>query len=426
MTSLSIRGAIIDGAPRTIHVEGGRIRSLGEDLPADRVIEAAGLYAFPSLKNAHTHAGMTIFRGYGDDLPLMEWLQTKIWPAELMLTEETVYHATRLALLEMLKGGTTWLADMYWHRDGVARAVRDMGMKGHIASVFIDLGDRAKAKKQCDRTLARLAERDKFGSRVKMALGPHAIYTVSNESLRWIGELAAREDLIVHIHLSETRGEVEDCRKLHGTTPARLLDRLGLVGPNLVAAHGIFLEEEERKMLADAGATVVTNPISNLKLAVGGIFPYRAAREAGLRVALGTDGAGSNNNLDMIEEMKIVALIQKHNSGDPTCLPAREALDLATVAPAEAFDLGSGRIEPGAPADLMLVDLGAPATQPVHDPVSNLVYAANASSVHTTICDGEVLMHDRMVEVVDEAEVIRKAVAATEDLFARVAAGGGA
>ena len=191
MTSLSIRGAIHDGAPQTIHVEDGLIVSLGQDLPADRVIEAAGLYAFPSLKNAHTHAGMTIFRGYGDDLPLMEWLQTKIWPAELMLTEETVYHGTRLALLEMLKGGTTWISDMYWHRDGVARAVRDMGMKGHIASVFIDLGDEARAKEQRDRTIDRLAERDKYGKRVMMALGPHAIYTVSNESLEWIGRLAA-------------------------------------------------------------------------------------------------------------------------------------------------------------------------------------------------------------------------------------------
>lgn len=426
MTSLSIRGAFLDGAPQTIHVEDGKITSLGVDLPADRVIEAAGLYAFPSLKNAHTHAGMTIFRGYGDDLPLMEWLQTKIWPAELMLTEETVYHGTRLALLEMLKGGTTWISDMYWHRDGVARAVRDMGMKGHIASVFIDLGNRDTAKEQRDRTLDRLAERDRFGPRVMMALGPHAIYTVSNESLVWIGELAAKEDLVVHIHLSETRGEVEDCRKRNGTTPARLLERLGLVGPNLVAAHGVYLDEEERKMLADAGATVVTNPVSNLKLAVGGIFPYREARDVGLRVALGTDGAGSNNNLDMIEEMKIAALVQKHRSGDPTCLPAQEALDLATVAPAEAFGTGSGRIEIGAPADLMLVDFGSPATQPVHDPVSNLVYAANANSVHTTICNGVVLMHDRIVEVIDEAEVIREAVAATKDLFARVAAGGGA
>ncbi len=423
--SLSIRGAILDGSPRTIHIEDGKIAGLGDDRPADRVIDAAGLHAFPSLKNAHTHAGMTLFRGYGDDLPLMEWLEKKIWPAERMLTEETVYHATRLALLEMLKGGTTWLSDMYWHRDGVARAVRDMGMKGHIASVFIDLGDPEKAKEQCDRTLSRLSTRNRYGPRVMMALGPHAIYTVSNESLAWIGRLAKQEDLIVHIHLSETRGEVEECRKRHGTTPARLLERLGLVGPNLVAAHGIHLDREEIGMLAAAGATVVTNPVSNLKLAVGGIFPYREAREAGLRVALGTDGAGSNNNLDMIEEMKIAALVQKHRSGDPTCLPAREALHLATAAPAEAFGLGSGRIEVGAPADLMLVDFRAPATQPVHDPVSNLVYAANASSVHTTICDGEVLMYDRVVEVVDEEEVIRAAVAATRDLFDRVARGGG-
>ncbi len=424
MTSLLIRDAVLDGTATAILIEDGRIAALGEERPADRTIEAAGLYAFPSLRNAHTHAAMTLFRGYGDDLPLMEWLQTKIWPAEFLLTEEDVYHGTRLALLEMLKGGTTWLADMYWHRDGVARAVRDMGMKGHIASVFIDLGDREKAREQQARTIERLAERDRYGPRVKMAFGPHAIYTVSNESLEWIGRLAAKENLIVHIHLAETEHEVEECRKQHGTTPTRLLQRLGLVGPNLVAAHGIWLDEEERRMLADAGATVVTNPVSNLKLAVGGIFAYREARQAGLNVALGTDGAGSNNNLDMIEEMKIAALVQKHRSGDPTCLPAREALAMATEAPARAYGLGTGKIEVGEPADLMLVDFSEPATQPVHDPVSNLVYAANASNVHTTICDGVVLMHDRIVEGVDEQEVVRAATDAARGLFERVAAEG--
>jgi 5-methylthioadenosine/S-adenosylhomocysteine deaminase len=421
--SLLVRDALVDGAPTSIHVEDGRIAALGEEREADRVIDASGLHAFPSMKNGHTHAAMTLFRGYGDDIPLMEWLQTKIWPAELNLTEEDVYHGTRLALLEMIRGGTTYLMDMYWHRDGVARAVHEMGVKAHLSSVFIDLGDPEKAAEQQERTFERLAARDRFGPRVMFALGPHAIYTVSTESLEWIADLARKEDLLVHIHLSETEAEVADCTTAHGLRPAALLERLGLVGPNLVAAHGVWLDQEEREMLAAAGATIVTNPTSNLKLAVGGIFPYREAREAGLRVALGTDGAASNNNLDMIEEMKLAALVQKHRTGDPTELPAREALALATTSASEAFRLGPGGIEPGAAADLMLVDLGDPATQPVHDPVSNLVYAANAAQVRTTICDGRVLMHDRKLEVADEGEIVREATRAARGLLARTAEG---
>jgi 5-methylthioadenosine/S-adenosylhomocysteine deaminase len=418
--SLLIREPFVDGTPTSIYVEGARIAALGEDRPADRVLEAAGLYAFPSLKNGHTHAAMTLFRGYGDDMPLMDWLTQKIWPAEKKLTEDDVYHGTRLALLEMIRGGTTYLFDMYWHREAVARAVSEMGMKAHLSSVFIDLGEPGSAEVQKDRTLRLLEKGGGRGPRVRLALGPHAIYTVSPESLEWIGETAREHDLLVNIHLSETRTEVEECRERHGTTPARFLDKVGLVGGNLIAAHGVWLDEGELGLLAEAGATVVTNPISNLKIAVGGIFPYREARAAGLRVAIGTDGAASNNNLDLLEEIKVAALLQKHRTGDPTCLPAREALSLATDAAAQAFGLGPGGIAPGASADLMLVDLSGPETQPVHDPVSNLVYAASAANVRTTICDGRVLMHDRRLEVADEAEIVREAGRAARELLARV------
>jgi 5-methylthioadenosine/S-adenosylhomocysteine deaminase len=225
----------------------------------------------------------------------------------------------------------------------------------------------------------------------------------------------------VHIHLSETAGEVEECVRRHGCRPARLLERLGLVGPNLIAAHGQFLDEEELELLGGAGATVVTNPSANLKLATGGIFPYRGARRARVRVCLGTDGAASNNNLDMIEEMKIAALVQKHREQDATVLPAAEALAMATTSASEAFRLGSGRIEAGAPADLVLLDFARAATQPLHDPVSALVYAANASNVHTTICRGRVLMHAGRVEVCDEREVIERATSAVRALLERTA-----
>jgi 5-methylthioadenosine/S-adenosylhomocysteine deaminase len=427
--NLLIRDALVDGRATTIRIKDGVIAAL-ETVPdppgaaggtgrPDRVIEAAGLHAFPSLRNAHTHAAMTLFRGWGDDMPLMDWLRTRIWPAEALLTEDDVYHGTRLACLEMIRGGTTYLNDMYWHHAGVARAVEEMGLRAHIGAVFIDFGDGERARRQRDEVRRQLDERHRLGPRLQVALTPHAIYTVTLESLEWVGELAREEDLPVHIHLSETHHEVDECVATHGVRPAHLLDRVGLVGPNLVAAHGVYLEQDEIELLAGAGATVVTNPVANLKLATGGIFDYAGARAAGLRVALGTDGPASNNNLDMIEEMKIVALVQKHRAADATCLPAREALAMATASAAEALGPGSGRLEVGAPADLILVDFSHPSTQPVHDPVSTLVYAANARAVHTTICDGQVLMHAGQVEVGDEAEIVREAVLAARSLVQR-------
>jgi 5-methylthioadenosine/S-adenosylhomocysteine deaminase len=426
---LVIRDAILDGSPATIRVRDGVIERVergaaggvagDEPRTGDRVIDGTGLHLFPSLRNGHTHAAMTLFRGWGDDLPLMEWLRTRIWPAERLLTEDDVYLGARLACLEMIRGGTTYLNDMYWHHAGVARAVEEMGLRAHIGAVFIDFGDGETARKQRDAVRRQLDARDALGPLLRVALTPHAIYTVTPESLEWIGELGRRERLPVHIHLSETRGEVEECVATHGVRPTYLLERVGLLGPDLIAAHGVYLDRDELGRLAAAGATVVTNPTANLKLATGGIFDYDGARAAGLRVVLGTDGAASNNNLDMIEEMKIAALVQKHRAVDATSLPATDALAMATWHAAAAFGAGPGRIEAGAPADLMLVDLSHPSTQPVHDPVSALVYAANGRAVHTTICNGRVLMHDGRVEVADQAEVIREAVAAARGLVER-------
>ncbi|MEJ2504120.1 MAG: amidohydrolase, partial [Gemmatimonadota bacterium] len=413
---LLIRDARLDGETLTLGIEGGRIARVvrgtagGPAEPSDhggylrglpagweraeRVIDASGLNVFPSLHNGHTHAAMTLFRGWGDDLPLMEWLRTHIWPAEERMTADDVYHGTRLALVEMIRSGTTYFNDMYWHADAVARAVDELGLRAHIGSVFIDHGDDATARRWRDDVLRRVDERDALGPRMRVAIAPHAIYTVSPENLEWLGRVARDHDLLLHIHLSETADEVEECVAAHGVRPTALLDRVGLLGPNLIAAHGVYLDEEEMGRLGEAGATVVHNPTANLKLATGGIFDYDAAKRAGVRVVLGTDGAGSNNNLDLLEEMKIAALVQKHRARDATALPAHEALALATTAAAEAFGTGHGRLEEGEPADLILVDLRGPATQPAHDPISDLVYSANGGCVRTTICDGRVLMHD--------------------------------
>jgi 5-methylthioadenosine/S-adenosylhomocysteine deaminase len=426
---LEIRGATIGGAASDVSVRDGRIASIRPAGPAAgngedggvRVLDARGLHAFPSFHNAHTHVAMVLFRGYGDDLPLAEWLQTRIWPAESRLTERDVLAGARLGIVEMIRGGTTFLNEMYWHRPALVQAAEALGVRALIGQTVIDLGDGALLARQKSELLRLAREAGAHaGGRVRLAAAPHAIYTVPLAELRWIADVAAEHDLPVHIHLSETQAEVERCVREHGCRPAMLLERAGLVGPRLIAAHGQFLDGDELALLGAAGAALVTNPAANLKLATGGLFPWAAARAAGVRVCLGTDGAASNNTQSMLEAMKLAALLEKHRGADASLLPAADALAMATSTPADVFGLGGGRLEEGAAADLVLVDFSGPATQPLHDPVSQLVYAATDACVRTTICDGRVLMHDGVVEVCDEREVVAEAAAAAESLLARV------
>lgn len=428
---LEIRGAILNGSAQDITIRDGRIESIRSHAPAAdvtpvdrnniRVIDAKGLHAFPSFRNGHTHVAMVLFRGYGDDMPLMDWLRTRIWPAEALLTEEDVYAGARLGILEMIRGGTTFFNEMYWHRPALVKAAEEMGVHAMIGQTIINAGGEELLKQQ-KKALVQLAIEEPVSEsgRVRLCAAPHSIYTVSLDELRWVGEIAEKYDLFVHIHLSETEEEVENCIRAHGCRPAMLLERAGLVGPRLVAAHGQFLDDAELSLLGAAGASLVTNPAANLKLATGGIFPFAQARAAGVPVCLGTDGAASNNTLSMIEAMKLAALLQKHREKSAVALPAADVLEMATTTPARVFQHGSGRIEAGAPADLILVDFSGPATQPLHDPVSQLVYAANTSCVHTTICDGRVLMHAGVVEICDEREVVDHAAWTVHQLLERV------
>jgi len=415
---LLIRNAQLDGHAVDLQVRAGTIAGIsvtgaeqaGADAPAPaRVLDASGLVAVPSLRNGHTHAAMTLFRGWGDDLPLMEWLQDRIWPAEARMTEEDVYRGTRLAILEMIRSGTTHFNDMYWHAPAIARAASEMGVRAHIGAAFVDLGQPAVAARWWGEVERWLEQRDEWGPRVRATVAPHAIYTVSAENLARLGAVAEEAALPLHIHLSETRGEVEECLAANGVRPTELLARCGLVNDRLIAAHGVYLDDEELELLGTAGATLVHNPAANLKLATGGILNVTGARAAGARVILGTDGVASNNSHDLFDEMKLAALLQKHRTGNATALPAQEALALATEEPARLLGPGTGRLAEGEPADLLLLDLSGPATQPGHDLASDLVYAANGSVVHTTICDGRVLMHEHRIEVADVEEVVRAA-----------------
>jgi len=397
---LTIENARLDGELVGIRCEGGTISAVGADVaaqPGDETIDAGGDHLVPPLVNGHTHAAMTLFRGSGGDLPLMPWLEEKIWPVEAKLSEEDVYRGARLACAEMIRSGTTRFWDMYWHPGATARAVADAGIRATIGAPLFDLhGSPAQLREAAHRGLDELS---RCGPEITPALAPHAIYTVSEESLRWIGELSAERDLPVQIHLSETEKEVQDCLAEHGERPAFYLDRVGMLSERTVLAHGVWLDPEELALVAERGATVVSNPVANMKLAVGGVFPYPAARAAGVAVGLGTDGAGSNDSLDLLVDLKTFALVQKHAAADPTAIEAAEAWAIATGA--RAPRLGAGALEPGADADFLLLRAESPELG-IGDLVSDLVYAAGGAAVATTVVAGRVLMREGELPELEE------------------------
>jgi 5-methylthioadenosine/S-adenosylhomocysteine deaminase len=400
---LTITDAVLDGERVGLRCVDGTIEALGADVAAeagDEVLDAGGLLLVPPFVNGHTHAAMTLFRGYGDDLPLMAWLKTKIWPAEAKLEPDDVYWGTRLACLEMIRSGTSRFADMYWHATDIARAVEDSGIRALVSAVLLDGLDESKSAELQAQAMQSVHELRDFGPRIQPCFGPHAVYTVSGASLRWLAETSSSEDVPVHIHLSETRTEVDDCHDANGRRPPEYLDDLGLLGPRTILAHGCWLEPNELDLIAERGATVVSNPVSNMKLAGGRTFPYPEARSAGVAMGLGTDGTSSNNNLDMFEQMKVFALVQKHTADDPAVAPADEVLDLAWGR--RSALLGGTPLEPGQPADFLLVTPDVPELS-VGDVDAGLVYAANGSAVDTTVVDGRVLMRHRLVDGLDEA-----------------------
>ena len=373
----------------------------------DEVVDADGLAMIPGLVNGHTHAAMTLFRGYGNDLPLMEWLEQKIWPVEARLDADDVYWGTRLACVEMIRSGTVRFWDMYWQPAAVARAVDDSGLRASVGLPLIDGMDPQRGRAVCAEAARALDDLGGCSPRVTPSLTPHGIYTVSEESLRWVAQESAARDLPVHLHFLETADEVTGClERTGGVGPGAYLDRIGLLTDRVVLAHGCYLDDADLDLVAARGATIVTNPVSNLKLAVGRVFPLAAARGRGIAVGLGTDGAASNNGLDLLQDVKFLALVQKHGSGDPAACPAAEAWSIATGAAAPALGQ-SGRLAVGEPADFLLVRGDAPELTP-GPLIDNLVYAAAGAVVDTTVVAGRVLMRSRELTF-DEAEVRARA-----------------
>jgi 5-methylthioadenosine/S-adenosylhomocysteine deaminase len=404
------RGAVaIDG---TDIVAVGPAADVTARFRAQDTLDAAGQIVLPGLINTHTHAPMVLYRGLADDLALSEWLEKYIFPAEAKtVSPEFVRAGTRLAALEMIESGTTTYADMYYFEEEIARETKAAGLRGVLGQTVIRFPV-ADARTPAD----GLARAEAFikayagDTLITPAVAPHAIYTLDAETLRAARELSRRHDAPTLIHLAETQDEMRNAEAQFKLTPVHYLDSLGFLGPGVLAAHGVWVSEPEIAVLQMRGVGVSHNPESNMKLA-SGTAPVPAYLRADVAIGLGTDGAASNNDLDMFEAMRTASLLHKLHSADPRAVSARVALEMATSRGARALGMSAtvGSLEVGKRADMILVDVSGARHTPMYDPVSHLVYVARGDDVRTTIVNGRVLMRDRRVLTLNEAEVLRDA-----------------
>ncbi|MFZ5943769.1 MAG: amidohydrolase [Bacillota bacterium] len=395
-----------------ILIEDQYIKEIGEiteNISDAEIINGKNCAALPGLVNCHTHAAMTLLRGYADDMELMPWLNEKIWPREAKLTGEHIYWGTQLAVLEMIKSGTTTFADMYFFMDNVAQAVVESGIRAVLARGMVGLNDSNLKSLQESKDFVLNWQRAGDG-RVTCMLGPHAPYTCPPDYLTKVLELANELKTSIHIHLAETKQEFSDIRKQYGNTPIKHVYELGLFQVPVLAAHCVHLTEEDISIMQEVKVGVAHNPTSNMKLA-SGMAPVPQMLEAGIMVGLGTDGTASNNNLNMFEEMHIASLLHKVSWGDPTMVPAYQVLQMGTINGAHALGLGNevGTIEPGKKADIILLDLNQPHLYPNHDLAANLIYSAQGSDVKTVIIDGKIVMKNWEVIGMDEEKIMYEA-----------------
>ena len=424
-----IKNIILDGKEMDIFIEGNKIKKIGKNLNlrADKKIYGKGeKAALPGLINCHTHSAMILFRGYGDDLPLKEWLIKKIWPLEQKITEEDVYWGTKLACIEMIKTGTTTFNDMYWFGEAVIDAVKEMGLRTVVGPLIIDFDKKRGSLENFEKIYQKF--KSEKSDLVRLAVAPHSIYGVSKENLVWAKDFAKKHNLLLHIHLSETEEEVKGCLKLAKLRPVEYLEKIGFLGENCILAHSIWLNEKEIEILAKHKSSVVYNPCSNMKLA-SGIFPYKKLKKAGVNITLGTDGAASNNSLDMFLEMKFASLLQKVKEMDPTMAPAKEVFEIATKNGARALKINAGEIAEGKFADLILIDLNEVSLIPGHNLapyrnevsgaglISDIVYSATGNCVSDVICNGKILMRDRKIG--GEEKIKKEATKRARELIKR-------
>lgn len=384
-----------------------------------KIIDATGKIVLPGLINTHTHLSMTLFRGLADDLSLDSWLNDHIWPMEANLNGDYCYIGALLGAVELIKSGTTTFSDMYFYMEDVARAVDEAGIRAVLSYGMIDFGDEEKRKNEINENLTLFKACDGMADgRIKVFFGPHSPYTASEELLIKVRELADEYNMGIHIHVSETQKEIDDVSAEKGLRPFEYLDKIGFLGPDVVAAHSVWLSDEEIEIIKKNNVKISHNPCSNMKLA-SGIAPVSKLIENDICVSIGTDGASSNNNLDLIEELKTASLLQKVSTLDPKVLTSDEAVAMGTIKGAETLGLESeiGSIEVGKKADIILIDTNSANMVPDSSSLSsNIIYSANGSNVDTTICDGKILMENKKLTVLDEEEIYKKARQAIKEL----------
>jgi 5-methylthioadenosine/S-adenosylhomocysteine deaminase len=404
-----------------IDQQAGVIEAVGPDLDGDRRLDASNGLVIPGLVNAHTHTAMTLLRGYADDEPLETWLRDHVWPIEGALTAEDVRVGTELAAVEMIRSGTTSFADMYFHMESVLEAVDAAGLRARIGHGIVTVGkDEAAAAGDVDEGLAVAREYDgAAGGRVRTMVNPHSLTTVEEEHLRTAIEGARETGVPIHLHANETAEEVAPIVDDRDQRPLAYAADLGLLESPDFLAHCVHVDETEIDLLARSETSVVHCPASNMKLA-SGAAPIQQLLAADVPVALGTDGAASNNDLDLFDEMRDAAMLGKLVADDAAAVPAPAVVRMATAAGADTLGFDAGRIEPGRQADVAVVDLEAAHLTPRHDLLSHLVYAARGSDVRHTVCNGQVLMRDRDVQTLDEQAVLARARERAADLVERV------
>lgn len=413
MSSILLKNIVVAGNLSDILIVDERIASVvpagegSEAVPADEVVDCTGKAAAPGFVNMHTHAGMAMMRGIGEDIAFHEWLD-RIWKVESNIDEEYVYHATKVACLEMIKTGTTTFNDHYWHMPMAHKAAMELGLRPVLAYVICDRNDPEESERQKIQCREMYEEYLKWNDHSVFAIAVHAIYSVREEMIVWSVNFAREHGLKIHIHVSETQKEITDCMAQHGgMSPVEYLDSLGVLGPDVIAAHTLWLSDNDIRILGERGVTCVHNVNSNLKLASGYRFLYNELRDAGANICLGTDGCASSNNLDMLETMKTSAMIQKAWREDPSAMPLSELMDMATANGGKALGLDVGRIKAGALADILIVDTQNYNFLSPGSFEANLVYSAHSDCIDSVICNGRFIMRGRVVP--GESEILAEA-----------------